>query len=401
MIIKNVDVIWMKNQSSQLTQMTIEKKRCFTRRKRDIIFCSSAWLLSFFAASALANYTGVVQNSTAGYYVQFDDTTTLSGETVASDGETYYQIGPEIRLTNTPGNPYLSLVDGTTLCAGKTWGRGTNGTFVNSNRGFNRVFVYLPPAGISINGNKTYRINNNTVVVLRVSGNMDEQWSWAGLGNCSPANRRDESWGTYSTGVSGMSNQFPMFLTFYLKERAIDGTVILPSINLAGYSRAFSLQGESSPPPYAFLPINETSAPIRLRQSTLNIPANCTTVTSNGQAGTLNLRHGSLNSLNYDSEIKETVTYNCKFTSQTKVKLKLDYATDSDPQKRLPLKNSVNDSVIYSNLTMTDESSGATGKELKVNIQESLKVTIRSHLQGKLADAGEYQGSAWLIATYD
>lgn len=123
-------------------------------------------------------------------------------------------------------------------------------------------------------------------------------------------------------------------------------------------------------------------------------------MTSTGQAGTVNLRHGQLNSLNYDSTVMEKITYSCKFVSSTRVHLRLDYATDDDPQKRLPLTNDLNQK-IYSQLVLIDELTGQLGTDFRLDIHGSREINIRSRIQGENADAGDYHGSAWLIATFD
>ncbi|MCL0018363.1 hypothetical protein MKT11_004650 [Providencia rettgeri] len=80
--------------------------------------------------------------------------------------------------------------------------------------------------------------------------------------------------------------------------------------------------------------------------------------------------------------------------------MRLDYATDSDPQKRLPMKDASN-KTIYSQLEIVDEQTGAAGTDIRVGIQSEHTNQIRSRIQGANVDAGSYQGSAWLIATFD
>lgn len=48
-----------------------------------------------------------------------------------------------------------------------------------------------------------------------------------------------------------------------------------------------------------------------------------------------------------------------------------------------------------------DEQTGAAGTDIRVGIQSEHTIQIRSRIQGANADAGSYQGSAWLIATFD
>ncbi|MGO2347376.1 MAG: hypothetical protein ACTH64_16645 [Providencia sp.] len=98
----------------------------------------------------------------------------------------------------------------------------------------------------------------------------------------------------------------------------------------------------------------------------------------------------------------EEVTYNCHFAASTGVRLRLDYAKDNDAQKRLPMTNNLNaNEKIYSDLKIIDESTGQSGTDIKINIKDFKTITLSSHIQGNNAREGDYNGSAWLIATYD
>ncbi|EOG5602602.1 hypothetical protein L3033_003985 [Providencia stuartii] len=196
--------------------------------------------------------------------------------------------------------------------------------------------------------------------------------------------------------ANGFTVQFPITLRFYINDRVIDGQLSIAAMGLGGYVRAFT--ASRTTPQHTSWTLSDSSVPMRLAASQLNIGSSCITMTSTGQAGTVNLRHGHLNTLNYDSVVTEKVTYTCKFSASTRVKLRLDYATDSDPKKRLPMISSQNgDNKIYSDLTMTDEKTGETDKYLKIEIKDLRTI----HIQGNNAVAGEYKGSAWLIATFD
>ncbi len=90
------------------------------------------------------------------------------------------------------------------------------------------------------------------------------------------------------------------------------------------------------------------------------------------------------------------------FFKSNKSEITLDYITDNDPQKRLPMVSTQNsNNKIYSELTMTDEITGQKGKDFKIDINDLRTIKITSHLQGTNAIAGDYKGSAWLIATFD
>ncbi|MEX5485777.1 hypothetical protein IC611_07730 [Proteus mirabilis] len=70
------------------------------------------------------------------------------------------------------------------------------------------------------------------------------------------------------------------------------------------------------------------------------------------------------------------------------MRLRLDYITDNDPQKRLPMVNTQNsNNKIYSELTMTDEITGQKGKDFKIDINDLRTIKITSHLQGTNAIA--------------
>lgn len=59
------------------------------------------------------------------------------------------------------------------------------------------------------------------------------------------------------------------------------------------------------------------------------------------------------------------------------------------------------DNKIYSELKLADDSTGQSGKELKVTIDDIKTISVSSHIQGENTVAGSYHGSAWLISTFD
>lgn len=337
---------------------------------------------------ALANYSPMIQNPNDGYLIQLASNSSIaSTPVVGSDGKNYYRVGSPIVINGS--GPSVS-VTGTAKCIGRTWG-GTS-TNIGSNNAYHRLFMYAPLAGTTIDGKTGYRVNSN--VVMTVDSKMLNWLNITGAGACSNASSSS------TQSASGFSVQFPITVTFYINERIIDGQVVIASMPLGGYVRAF--MNPKTPPTFTSWPLGETTVPMRLLSSTLNVGSSCNTTTSTGQAGTVNLRHGQLNTLNYDSIVTEKVTYTCKFSIPTKVRLRLDYTTDSDPQKRLPMTSSQNsDNKIYSDLTITDETTGQTGKDFKIDIKDLRTIKITSHIQGSNAVGGDYKGSAWLIATFD
>ncbi|WP_272682507.1 adhesin [Providencia sp. PROV120] len=350
------------------------------------ILCSLISLGGLLLPSiALASYAPVIQNPNDGYLIQLASNSSIaSTPVVGSDGKNYYRVGSPIVIDDSDSSV---TVTGNVKCIGRIWGDGN--IEIGSDSAYHRLFIYAPEAG-TLDGKKSYRINSN--VVMTVESKMP---NWVNIGADACSNVVFIDW---AQPASGFRAQFPITVTFYINERIIDGQIVIPSMPLGGYVRAF--MSPKTPPTFTSWPLDEVTVPIRLRSSTLNVGSSCNTTTTTGQAGTVNLRHGQLNTSNYDSVVTEKVTYNCKFSMPTTVNLLLDYATDDDPQKRLPMTSSQNNK-IYSDLSMTDEITGQTGKEFQVNIKDLRTIKITSHIQGSNAVAGDYKGSAWLIATFD
>ncbi len=337
---------------------------------------------------ALANYAPMIQNPNDGYLITLASNSSIATNPVAgSDGKNYYRVGSPIVINGS--GPSIS-VKGTVKCIGRTWG--SLGTNINNDSAYHRLFIYAPSAGTTVGGKNAYRVNSN--VIMTVDSKMLNWLNITGAYSCSNASSSS------TMMASSFSVQFPITVTFYINDRIIDGQVVIASMPLGGYVRAF--MDPKTAPTYNTWPLGETTVPMRLLSSTLNVGSSCNTTTTTGQAGTVNLRHGQLNTLNYDSLVTEKITYNCKFSIPTKVRLRLDYTTDGDPQKRLPMISSQNsNNKIYSELTMTDETTGQTGTDFKIDIKDLRTIKISSHIQGINAIAGDYRGSAWLIATFD
>lgn len=355
------------------------------KNNRFLSFILTAIWLSISTYS-YAGYAPKINSAANGYKIKLDGNATVSQSSITgTDGKLYYKIGNDIVIDK---NSTSVTSVGDVICVGRQWGN-SGWEHILSDSVYHRLFNYAPSAGFTLNGRTAYRINNN--VVMTVRSYMDD-WVRINAPICS-----DLSW-IYAEYITAFTAQFPITFEFYLNKKIIDGQIMVPAMDLAGYVRAFVEPFEK--PPYDSWPIHETTAPIRLLPSQLNIPASCKTTTSTGQPGTLNLRHGQLNALQYDSQITGQINFTCEFSKLTKVRLQLDYAKDDDPQKRLPLINKTTKSKIYSTLIMSDESTGQSGLDINVNIEQLKTISIKSHLRGSNASEGDYQGSAWLIATF-
>lgn len=340
--------------------------------------------------NANASYAVRIENPSTGYLIKLSSNSTVETTPVkGTNGKDYYRVGKPIVL-NASGDPSVS-VTGTVLCRAKTWGNSAN-YLIGPDNAFHRLFMYVPMTGTFIEGETAYNINSN--LVMTVNSRVID---WTNISAIICANSGSS---TLTASANQFAVQFPITITFYINDRIIDGQLPIAPIDLGGYVRAFT--DPKRAPSENSWPINESSVPMRLAASQLNVGASCTTMSSTGQAATVSLRHGQLNTLNYDSSVTEKVIYTCKFSTSTKVRLRLDYATDSDPQQRLPMIGSENSNDrIYSELNMTDETTGQTGKDFKIDIENLRTIKINSHIQGTNAAAGEYKGSAWLIATFD
>lgn len=342
-------------------------------------------ILSSISFYSNANYIPQIINPNEGYRITIEGNSTLAESPIyGSDGIAYYQIGKDIVIKGSE-TPVL----GSVTCRGYVWGE-DYGTFLSPDSAWHNLYIYAPLKAGTINGKRMYQINKNTV--MTINSDYDSGWTYGpGANTCSNHNG-----GSYTMPVDAF--EFTMTFSFYVNERVIDNQIVIPTMKLAGYVRAFMYPNIS--PNITSWEFEKTTAPIRLESSTINFPSSCSTSTSTGQPSTVELRHGHLNTLNYDSEVTEKVTYTCKFSKSTKVRLRLDYAKDNDPQKRLPLINKTTNEKIYTTLLMTDESTGQSGLDMNVDIENLKTININSHLQGTNAPAGDYQGSAWLIATF-
>ncbi|WP_222931052.1 hypothetical protein [Acinetobacter guerrae] len=369
-------------------------------RFRQVTAVSSLMGLSLLGLEAQANYAPKVTRVSNGYTILLDVNTPVNSKPIiGGDGNNYYQVGDPIELQS---NSASVSAFGAVWCLGTTWGTESNWN-VSSNSAYHRLFMYVPSAGISIKGSSAYRINSNLFMTVHT-----DIMNWVHKGGSTVCSNIAEN-DTDSLGhVPSFTSHFPITVTFYLNEKIIDGQIVVNAQDLGGYVRAF--MNPFTPPTQNSWPIEETTAPIRLKASQLNLVSSCSTQTVSGTdgtgTGTLNLDHGALFNTNYDSRVTGQVNYNCTFSELTPVRIKLDYVIDSDAQKRLPLKNTAIDRTdkVYSKLTLRDETTGQTGgigTDIRTSIEKLKTVTITSHLQGSNAVAGNYQGSAWVITTFD
>lgn len=339
----------------------------------------------FISFYSKANYSPVIVNPQDGYTINLSNNTSIGNTPyIGTDGNRYYQIGNPIALKN-------SSVTGMVKCVGRRWGSTTNTNL--GTEAFHRIFIYPMAANTKIDGVDAYVINNN--VLMTVKSSVIEWTLLSNSQSCSnPASNSLE------VAASSFFTPTNIVLSFYVKDKIIDGVILIPAMDLAGYVRAF--MDPLVAPIYNSWPIAETTTPVRILSSTINLNSSCSIATSSGQASTLNLRHGPLSALNYDNLVTEKVSYSCKFSIPTKVNLRLDYITDNDPQKRLPMQSTKNsDDKIYSELKIIDDETGQSGNNISIDIKEFKSITISSHIYGENAAAGDYKGSAWLIATFD
>lgn len=383
---KLISNIWQWKKKKGVNRVTLKPSLFLLHYATLFSGCFAGALL--LSSAAKADYAPRIQNVNSGYLITLASNSSIATTPIkGTDGKDYYRVGSPIVIN---GSSSAVSVSGTVNCIGRTWGSGSN-TSIPAGNAFHRLFMFAPTAGTNVDGKTAYRINSNLVMTVET-----QIINWVNIGG----NICASTTSTTTASAGDFTVQFPITVTFYINDRIIDGQLPIAAMNLGGYVRAFT--ASRTTPPQTSWTLSDSSVPMRLAASQLNVGSSCTTMTSTGQAGTVNLRHGQLNTLNYDSLITEKVTYTCKFSVSTKVRLRLDYATDSDPQKRLPMTSSQNsNNKIYSDLTMTDETTGQTGKDFKIDIKDLRTIKITSHIQGNNAVAGDYKGSAWLIATFD
>ena len=299
--------------------------------------------------------------------------------TIGSNGEKYYSVAP-------PNKEGIVIDESTSQPVGTVYCKvnyleGNYQSGLASSYAFHRVFSYMPEAGFTIKGLTAYKINGNTFFTLYSDNGITQGWKNIAGNGCSGTET--------SQSTSYFTVQFPFEVRIYVKEIPLDGKVVIPPAMIAGYTRMFQYPGT----PDMFIPAEKSGVKLDLTQSIINYPSNCKSNIDN-----LNINHNTLDAIEFDSKQTRTATYQCDRSQGVRVKFALDYVTDSDPQKRVPLKSGNN--TIYSELSLYDAESNYRGKTIETTIDKVKNIEIESHLYGLDAEPGKYTGNAWLIATY-
>ncbi len=361
-------------------------------------FCSTVFFLgaSLFSTNTVADYMPQWDYTSYSYFVTFDANSKVArNPTTGTNGTRYYQVGD---MKTVGGWGYTS--EGVTNGAGKVKCRGQiiytgpNGFDIPSNSSqWKKTVISLPPAGFSIGGVPAYNVSREVVMTISTSI-PNRTWvkgTSTGSGTCSPPVTSNDT-------LDFSTLDMRIYLTFYIKTQTLDNRFSIGLNSIGSYTIAYTA-GSNPPGTDAN---SSYMSPIMLYGSNFQLPAACTTLTSSGSASSLNLIHGSVSSIYYDSTVSGKITYSCRFTQNQPISVRLDYTQDNDPEKRLPLSNGNNK--IYSTLTMTDETTGRTyaaNKIIKMDIKDLSTITVTSHLEGSNAAPGNYFGSAWLISTFD
>ncbi len=298
--------------------------------------------------------------------------------TIGSNGESYYSIAP-------PNKNGITISKGTSQPSGMVTCRVNyieGESFLPSSDAYHRVFAYMPEAGFTLRGLRAYKINSNTFFTLYSNKGITEDWQNIDASGCSYLQK-----GPLDTSFFNM--QFPFEIRIYVKNLPLDGKVIIPQAIIAGYTRMFQDVGT----PTVNVPADKATVKLDLTTSIINFPSDC-----KSSIDDLNINHQTLNSNQFSSKEIRTITYQCQRSQSVKVRFSLDYVTDSDPKKRIPLKSGNN--IIYSELNLYDASSNQRGKTINTTIEKIKNIQVESYLSGENAAPGKYQGSAWVIATY-
>ncbi|HEM7133999.1 TPA: adhesin [Providencia rettgeri] len=303
-----------------------------------------------------------------------------STPTIGSDNNEYFLIAP-------PNKTGIVIDDTSTQSFGQVScvvnyleGSYKGGLFTYD--AYHRVFAYMPEAGFSLKGLTAYKINSNTFFTLYSDNGITNGWQNISALGCSRAEM-----GPLDT--SFFTIQFPFEVSIYVKDIPVDGKIVIPNAMIAGYTRLFQDYGT----PTLYVPADKSSVKLDLTTSVVNYPSDCRSNIDN-----LNIDHKTLDAYEFNSKETRTVTYTCERVQPVKIKLKLDYVTDSDPEKRVPLKSGNN--TIYSEVTIYDEQTNQSGKTIETTIDKVKNIRIESQLSGSNAEPGDYKGSAWLISTF-
>lgn len=303
-----------------------------------------------------------------------------STPTMGTDNKGYFLIAP-------PNSSGIVIDDNTVAAYGETkctvnYLEGNYSAGLGFTYAYHRVFAYMPEAGFKLGGLTAYKINSNTFFTLYSDNGITSGWRKIDATGCSY-----KEMGPHSAGY--FNAQFPFEVRVYVKEIPVDGKIVIPDAMIAGYTRIFQEDGA----PTLYVPADKATIKLDLTTSVVNYPSNCRSNIDN-----LNIDHKTLDAYKFNSKETRTVTYTCERVQPVKVKLKLDYATDSDPKKRVPLKSGNN--TIYSEVTIYDEQTNQSGKTIETTIDKVKNIRIESKLSGSDAEPGDYKGNAWLIATF-
>ncbi len=298
--------------------------------------------------------------------------------TIGSNNIEYYSVAP-------PNKEGIVINENTSQPSGMVTCRvnyiiGTS--YLPTSYAYHRVFSYMPEAGFTLKGLTAYRINSNTFFTLYSDNGITRDWQNIAANGCSTGD-------TGPLTTSYFTVQFPFEVRIYVKELPLDGKVVIPQAMIAGYTRMFQDTGK----PTINVPADKAMVKLDLSTSVVNFPSNC-----KSNIDDLNINHQTLDAINFNSKETRTIIYQCERAQSVKVKFELDYITDSDPQKRMPLKSGNN--TIYSDLTLYDVSSNQRGKTIETTIDKIKNIQVESNLSGLDAEPGKYSGSAWVIATF-
>ncbi|HFT7131103.1 TPA: adhesin [Klebsiella aerogenes] len=301
-----------------------------------------------------------------------------SAAVTGSDGNKYYPITPPNQsgiVVNESNSDPTGMVE----CQ-VNYLQGDYKKWLDSDFSYHRLFSYMPVAGISINGLPAYKINSNIYFTIYASNNIANQWVQLYSSGCSASQKGP-------LPASFFTIQFPFEFRIYVKKIPIDGNIIIPDALLAGYSRIFQNQGV---PDYN-VPADKATILLKINSSIVKFPSSCKVNIDN-----LNIEHDFLDSTSFNSTVSRFVTYECLRSEP--VRLTLDYVTDNDPEKRVPLKSGSN--TIYSELMLYDEQNNKKGKVIETTLDGIKNIRVESHLSGSSAEPGDYRGNAWLIASF-
>lgn len=320
----------------------------------------------------------------AGYQIKLNSNNSVlaTQPSIGSDGSNYYLIAPA-NQTGIVVNESTANAYGTVDCQ-RNFLIGNYKPGLHYNYAFHRVFSYAPEAGVKVGGLTAYRINANTVYTLYSSNGITNGWRNIPAGVCS------ESYILPPQPAADFTMQFPFEIRVYVKDIPIDGKIVIPGMLLSGYTRIFQDIGT---PDISYVPPELSTIKLDLEPAVISYPSSC-----KSNINDLNINFKTLDALSFDSKLTHTVNYQCDRSQLVKVKLSLDYVTDSDPKKRVPLKSGNN--TIYAELNLYDADINKRGKQIETSINKVKNIQIEIHLSGVNKEPGQYSGNAWLISTF-